>query len=80
MMKYFRFQYEVSTLYFALVTFNRRPFITIGLARVCPRVAWKKVHRNHPFDVLASILLPDHRHVVIRLPQNTYNFGLSNGI
>jgi len=40
------------------------------------RDAVRKVRRNYPFEIHAWVVLPDHLHCVIQLPDNDSDFSL----
>ena len=40
------------------------------------RESVRKVRRNHPFDIHAWVVLPDHLHCVMQLPRNDDDFSV----
>lgn len=58
-----------ATWFFTLTTERRRPLLTrVGvLAAIATAVA--EVRQREPFELLAWAILPDHLHVVVRLPE-----------
>ena len=61
--------------FFTLVTYHRKPFLTLASARSCLRSALLEVQRGYPFDVVALCLLPDHLHVLITLPEDDDDYS-----
>ncbi len=62
--------------YFTLVTYCRRPILITDLGRDCLRHALTETRRTHPFRIFATVLLPDHLHLVMHLPQGDSNYPL----
>jgi len=62
MSDYKRVKLPGGLYFFTVVTFNRRKFLTSELARNILRQVWQEDQKNHPFDVAAICLLPDHLH------------------
>jgi len=50
----------LGVVFFSVVTFNRRKFLTSSLARNILHPVWKEVQERHPYAVEAIGLLPDH--------------------
>jgi len=50
--------------------------MTTPLARNCLRKAIQTVQRDHPFDLVAIVLLPDHWHTVWSLPPGDARYPL----
>ncbi len=40
------------------------------------RNAMRKIRQSHPFDIIAMVVLPDHLHVIWRLPEGDADFPL----
>lgn len=38
------------------------------------RSSWREVAATHPFETVAAVTLPDHLHVMWRLPENDHDF------
>ncbi|QDT01321.1 REP-associated tyrosine transposase [Adhaeretor mobilis] len=55
--------------FFTAVTHLRQPFLTSDLARKCLREAIEEVREDHPFEMIAQVLLPDHWHTIWQLPE-----------
>jgi len=54
--------------FFTLVTYNRRPILTTDHGRTFLRDAITTVRKKRPFKLFATVLLPDHWHLIMRLP------------
>jgi len=59
----------------AVVTFNKRPFLTSDLSRQALRRAWTLVQEKHPLKCDAICLLPEHIHCIWMLPENDKNYS-----
>jgi putative transposase len=57
-----------GTYFFTCVTYRRRRMLTTDLGRRCLRTAIDTVKRDHPFEIVAIVLFPDHWHSVWTLP------------
>ena len=68
MRKYLRWLVPGGTYFFSLVTHGRRRILTARGARTCLRDALTSVRAEHPFSLVAIVLLPDHLHAVWELP------------
>jgi len=71
---YRRYYVAEATVFFTLVTHERRPFLTDRLARRCLRLALHKVMAQRPFA--AIVLLPDHLHALWTLPPGDSDFSI----
>ena len=56
-------------VFFTVVTYRRRPILTLPPARRCLRAALEAVRAHRPFDIPALVLLPDHLHAIGALPR-----------
>ena len=65
---YRRWRREGGLFFFTVVTYQRRKLFTNEKARTCLREAIERTRADRPFETLAIVLLPDHLHVVWRLP------------
>ncbi len=65
-----------ATWFFTVVTFHRRTFLCDDKVRVALRLAIRKIQLNYPFKIDAWVLLPDHFHCILTLPQCDSNFQL----
>ena len=64
-----------GTFFLTYVSNFRRPFLTTPLARRLLRAAIVKTQAERPFEVEAVVLLPDHIHWVITLPEGDADFS-----
>jgi putative transposase len=65
-----------GTYFFTCVTHQRQPFLTSELARKCLHDAIDKVQQDHPFEIVADVLLPDHWHTIWTLPRGDDRYPL----
>jgi putative transposase len=63
-----------GTFFFTIVVLGRRPILADASARSLLRQAMLAVRRDKPFGVEAMVLLPDHLHVIWRLPPGDADF------
>jgi len=73
--RYRRAQFGGGYYFFTVVTHDRRCFLVDEPSRVCLRAAWQHVRKNHPFEVIALCLLPNHLHCLWRLPEGDNDFS-----
>ncbi len=71
----YRRSYEGTTYFFTVATYQRRKFLSDDLARKCLREVWKDVETQHPFEVVALNLLPDHIHCIWRLSEDDVDYS-----
>jgi putative transposase len=62
--------------FFTCVTHVRGQILTTDLGRECLREAIEKVQNDHPFEIVAIVLLPDHWHTVWSLPRGDARYPL----
>jgi putative transposase len=65
---------EGGTYFFTVVTYRRRPLLTIDVARAHLRAAFAAEQARRPFEIVAIVLLPDHLHTVWTLPRGDSNY------
>lgn len=65
-----------GTYFFTVVTYQRQPILTTDLAREQLRRAIETVRDRYPFEMIASVLLPDHFHAIWSLPHGDANYSL----
>jgi len=68
MANYRRYYVPGGTYFFTCVTHCRAPILMTELGRRCLRAAIETVQRDHPFEIVAIVLLPDHWHTLWTLP------------
>jgi len=76
MPNYRRPHYPGGMFFFTLVTERRRPVFSKAPARRQLREAVEKVRVEHPFELTAIVLLPEHLHCIWQLPENDSDFSL----
>jgi putative transposase len=74
MPNYRRFTVDGATIFFTVVTQDRRPFLVEPLARQCLREAFAVVRARYPIAVPAIVLLPDHLHALWTLPKGDSDY------
>ena len=40
------------------------------------RIAFAEIKKRHPFDIIAICVLPEHLHLLIKLPENDHNYPM----
>ncbi|MFM7127919.1 MAG: REP-associated tyrosine transposase [bacterium] len=75
MSEYRRFFITGGDYFFTLVTERRRPILTSELSLNSLRHAIAIVRKSMPFEIPAMVLLPDHLHMIWRLPQGDMNYS-----
>ena len=74
-MKYRRSRAPGSTFFFTVVTYIRREIFTDEQTVALLRQAIKAVQLRHPFKVEAAVILPDHLHMLWRLPDEDGDYA-----
>jgi len=65
-----------GTYFFTVVAYDRRPILTTDAGRTFLRQAIESVRGRHPFTLVATVLLPDHWHLVMRLPPGDQRYSV----
>jgi putative transposase len=65
-----------GTYFFTVVTDARRPIPTTDAGRELLRNAINLVRKRHPFTLVATVLLPNHWHLVMQLPSGDDRYSL----
>ena len=73
-MQYRRAYVPGGTYFFTVVTANRRPMFAHEANRNVLREAFRKIRRQHPFQVDAIVVLPDHLHCIWTLAAGDSDF------
>jgi putative transposase len=73
---YRRVYLEGGTYFFTLVTARRAPVFAEPETRLILRTAIQKVRRQHPFEIVGMVILPDHLHALWRLPDGDCDFSI----
>jgi len=76
MPNYRRDQTPGATWFFTVVAFQRRPIFCNRKFRNSLKRAILRTQENHPFNVNAWVLLPDHLHCVWTLPDDDSDFSI----
>jgi putative transposase len=76
MPNYRRFFVPGASVFFTVVTHERRPILTSDCARRCLHQAILTVQGRYPFENCAFILLPDHLHAIWNLPRGDAAYSL----
>ena len=74
MPNYHRFAPENRPLFITLITHQRKPILVEN--RALFRNALRLTQQRYPFDIKAIVLLPDHCHLLMQLPEDDDNFSL----
>jgi putative transposase len=64
-----------GTYFFTLVTHRRRPILTTPLGRRCLHGVLAAQRERTPFELVATVLLPDHLHAVWTLPAGDSDYS-----
>jgi putative transposase len=74
-MQYRRINAPGGTFFFTLVTYERRQVFGEEQAVILLRNALRSVLQKHPFTIEAAVVLPDHLHMIWRLPENDGDYA-----
>ncbi|MFN7874436.1 MAG: REP-associated tyrosine transposase [Pirellula sp.] len=75
MSDYRRWYVPGGTFFLTIVTYNRRPILTTDMGRMLLRRAIDEIRTTKPFSMIATVLLPDHWHVVLALPSGDSDYS-----
>jgi putative transposase len=64
-----------QVFFFTVVTYERREILTTDLGRTALRTAIQAVRADHPFQITAIVVLPDHLHTVWELPAGDSDYS-----
>lgn len=64
-----------GSYFFTVVTWRRNPIFAKDEAISALRHAIRTVKRSRPFDVDGSVVLPDHLHCILHLPEGDSDFS-----
>ena len=76
MPEYRRIYLEGSTYFFTIITYKRSPIFKNPIARNILHNTFEQVKFRLPFDIIAICLLPDHIHLLMRLPDNDSDYSM----
>ncbi len=65
-----------GTFFFTVVTYKRQRLFDNHRARDFLHQCIQEVQKSHPFDMLATVLLPDHIHCIWKLPEEDPDFSV----
>ncbi len=65
-----------GTFFFTLVTAQRAAFLCHPKARRILRLALRACQAEYPFEMIATVLLPDHLHTIWALPQDDSDYAI----
>ena len=69
-----------GTFFFTVVTHRRRPLFTSAKARAFLRQATLAVQVERPFEMVATVLLPEHWHCLWTLPDGDVDYSKRLGL
>ena len=73
----YRRVFQPGGMFFFTVVTERRRSLLLGLsARRCLHAAIRQVQTQHPFEMTAIVLLPDHLHCIWKLPEGDSDFSM----
>jgi putative transposase len=75
MSNYRRFRIPGGYYFFTLVTYRRIPIFTDDCSFLLLKKAFREVKREDPFRLRAVVVLPDHLHMVMSLPENDAGYS-----
>ncbi len=65
-----------ATYFITVVSYDRRPILTSDPARKILREAIARTRKTYPFHVFATVLLPDHWHLVLQMPSGQTDYSV----
>tara|TARA_R110000868_G_scaffold360413_3_gene622417 strand:+ start:237 stop:746 length:510 start_codon:yes stop_codon:yes gene_type:complete len=78
-MRYRRLYVPGGSYFFTIVLMNRKSTLLVDNIDKL-KSAFKKVKTNHPFKIDAIVILPDHLHMVIALPEEDMAYSKRLGL
>lgn len=76
MPNYRRLTVAGGTYFITQVTYQREAWLCRDIGRKALREASTKVRESYPFDIEAFVLLPDHFHCLLTLPDDDKDFSV----
>ena len=76
MPNYHRILEKGGTYFLTLVTYQRRKVFSTPEMRELFRESVNHVMTFHPFSLEAYCILPDHIHLILRLPENDADYSM----
>jgi len=80
MPNYIRANVDGGTYFFTVVTYQRQRLLGSETARRILQKAVNHVRTQLPFEINAWVLLPDHFHCILSLPQHDHDFSKRLGM
>jgi putative transposase len=74
-MEYRRLFIPGGTYFFTQVTYCRRPILSTPEAVELLRSAFRYTIERYPFTIIASVILPDHLHIIWNLPPESSDYS-----
>lgn len=75
MSHYWRWRKPGAWLFFTVVTYHRQPVFNHETARKFLHNAIIQTQRSHPFEIFASVLMPNHLHCIWILPSDDDDYS-----
>lgn len=69
MSEYKRLKLPHHPVFITIVTFNRNPILINNVQLL--RESFKKAKQKHNFEIFASVILPDHMHLILNLDDSS---------
>ncbi len=76
MSEYRRYWIPGGAYFFSVVARDRRPIFTESSVRGLLKDAIQSVRKKRPFEIVASVLLPDHLHTIWAMPKGDDDFAM----
>jgi putative transposase len=76
MSNYRRVYQQGGCYFFTLICYQRKPILGNEKNIQLLREAFKSVMNDHPFEIEAIVILPEHLHCIWNLPENDNDFSL----
>ncbi|MBW4604061.1 MAG: transposase [Calothrix sp. FI2-JRJ7] len=73
--EYRRLKHQGGTYFFTLVTYDRYPWLCNEDARFALRTSMNRVRQKYPFKIDVFVLLPEHFHCILTLPEGDSDFA-----
>jgi len=75
MSDYRRWYVPGGMFFFTVVTYDRRPILTTDEGRAFLHDATETIRKDRLFDLFATVLLPDHWHLIMQLPSGDQDYA-----
>ena len=74
MVNYRRSQIKGGTYFFTVNLQNRKEtYLTNYIEQL--RESFRTTKQQYPFEIIASVILPDHLHIILKLPEDDVNYS-----